>query len=432
MSAAQRYSTGAIVLHWLIALALAGEIALGFAMPKDASGFAEYQLHKSIGITILALSLLRLGWRFTHARPAPVEAGFAGFLASAVHVGFYVFMIAMPLTGWALVSTDPLDVPTILFGVVPLPHLPLPEGLNELAEESHEWLAWGGLALFALHVVGALRHHFLMEDGLLARMTFDGKGNRAIAAGGAVVAVGLIVLFAVAQNRPLDIERPQEAMATEGEAETSLSSMAEPAEVEAVEEGSDSDVDAEEQDNSNADTGEDAEKTEEEVAEPAGPPPSWAIQPGGSLRFSVDNAGNALNGSFANWRGDIVMDPEAPETARISITVNLASATLGDATQDDMLKSGDFFNTSTFPQATWRTTSVRRISGNRYEADGTLSLKGASRPQRITFTLNGSGNRRSVQGSATVDRNAFSVGTGSSAADLAGSVRVSFAFDATS
>ncbi|WP_338240398.1 cytochrome b/b6 domain-containing protein [Aurantiacibacter hainanensis] len=423
MSEAQRYSKGAIVLHWLIALALAGEIALGFAMPKDASGFAEYQLHKSIGITILALSLVRLGWRFTHARPPRLEGGFAGFLASAVHVGFYVFMIAMPLTGWAMVSTDSLNVPTILFGVVELPHLPLADGWNDLAEESHEWLAWGGLALFVLHVAGALRHHFLMDDGLLARMTFDGKGDRAIAAGGAIVAVGLIVLFSVAQDRELAIEEPQEAVEPAQTPELSSSPTSEAGEDEIVEEESEPD----EQTESEA-----AEETEQEVVEPAGPPPSWAIQPGGSLRFSVDNAGNALNGSFANWRGDIVMDPDAPETARISITVNLASATLGDATQDDMLKSGDFFNTSAFPQATWRSTSVRRVSGNRYEADGTLSLKGASRPQRITFTLNGSGNRRSVQGNASIDRNAFSVGTGSSAENLAGTVRVSFTFDATS
>jgi len=124
LQAVERYSKGAIALHWLIALALAGEIALGFAMPKDASGFAEYQLHKSIGITILLLSLVRLGWRFTHVQPVPLEGGVTGFLAKAVHVGFYAFMIAMPLTGWALVSSDPIDVPTVLFGVVPLPHLP--------------------------------------------------------------------------------------------------------------------------------------------------------------------------------------------------------------------------------------------------------------------------------------------------------------------
>lgn len=159
----QRYSKGAILLHWLLALTLAGEIALGFAMPKDASGFALYQLHKSIGITILFLTFLRLGWRMTHARPAKLEGGINGFLASAVHFGFYAFMILAPLTGWAFVSTDPLDIPTILFGVVPWPHLPLPDSLNELAEVSHEWLAWIGIALFVLHVAGALRQWSALE-----------------------------------------------------------------------------------------------------------------------------------------------------------------------------------------------------------------------------------------------------------------------------
>ncbi len=114
----QRYSGGAILLHWLIALALAGQMALGFAMPKDASGFELYQLHKSIGIAILVLSVLRLGWRWRMGgnRPPPSERGFTGWLASAVHVGFYVVMIALPLTGWALVSTAEIKVPTVLFG----------------------------------------------------------------------------------------------------------------------------------------------------------------------------------------------------------------------------------------------------------------------------------------------------------------------------
>ncbi|WAT18699.1 cytochrome b/b6 domain-containing protein [Aurantiacibacter sp. MUD11] len=418
MTAATRYSTGAIVLHWLIALALAGEIALGFAMPKDASGFAEYQLHKSIGMTILALSLLRLGWRFTHARPAPIEGGVTGMLAGAVHVGFYVFMIAMPLTGWALVSSDPIDVPTVLFGVVPLPHLPIGEAWNELAEEAHEWLAWGGLALFALHVIGALRHHFLIKDGLLARMSPD-KGGFALGMLAFVLLLGLGVLFGVAQDRSMEIEPPVEETAALEPVEPSPTPTQEAVEdEEAVEEAEEEVAEADE--------------PEEVAPEPAGPPPSWAIQPGGSLRFSVTNSGSALNGRFESWSGNIVMDPDNPATATITIRVDLGSATLGDATQDTMLRGGDFLDASSFPQATWRSTAVRRVSGNRYEADGTLSLKGASRPQRITFTLEGSGNRRSVTGNATVDRNAFSVGTGSNAANLAGSVQVNFAFEATS
>lgn len=424
MQAIERYSKGAVALHWLIALLLAGEIALGFAMPRGADGFAEYQLHKSIGITILALSLLRLGWRFTHRRPAPLEGGVTGFLASAVHVGFYAFMILMPLTGWALVSSDRIDVPTLLFGVVPWPHLPIGEAWNEVAEEAHELLAWGGLALFALHVVGALRHHVMLGDGLLARMTFDGKAGRALAAGGAVIAVGLVTLFTVGGDRePSPAERidepsPVETVEPMLDSETEVTEQAEEVVEELVPEDT---VEAEQ-----------AAEPEEVAAEPAGPPPSWTIQPGGTLRFTVDNAGNALNGRFTSWSGDIVMDPDAPESAEITIRVNLTSASMGDATQDNMLGGADFFNTASFAQATWRSTAVERVSGSRYRANGTLSLKGASRPQAITFTLSGNGNRRSVEGSASIDRTAFGVGTGANAENLAGAVRVNFAFEATS
>lgn len=413
-------------MHWLLALLIVGEVALGFAMPKDASGFAEYQLHKSIGITILVLSLVRLGWRFTHSRPAAMEGGIAAFLGSAVHVGFYIFMIAMPLTGWALVSTDPIDVPTILFGIVPLPHLPLHDELNGLAHGGHELLAWGGIALFALHVAGALRHHLVLHDGLLARMTFDGKADRALGAGGAIIAVGLITFFSVGGD---GAERVVQSVTTEPLADDALEQR--PREPASEIEDAELDKSSEEEGPSqgNAETG---AKPEVEVEEPADPPSTWAIQPGGSLRFTATNSGATLNGSFANWSGDIVMDPDAPQSAQITIHVDLASATLGDATQDNMLRGGDFFDTASFPRAVWRSTSVRRMSGNRYEADGTLSLKGVSRSQRITFTLQGSGSRRSVQGSATIDRKAFSVGTGSSAENLAGAVQVSFAFDATS
>ncbi|MFB0613339.1 cytochrome b/b6 domain-containing protein [Aurantiacibacter poecillastricola] len=427
LQATQRYSTGAIVLHWLIALALAGEIALGFAMPKDASGFAEYQLHKSIGITILVLTLLRLGWRVIHSRPAPIEGGLTGFLARAVHFGFYVLLIAMPLTGWALVSSDEIDVPTLLYGTVPLPHLPLGEEWNGLANETHEWLAWGALALFALHVAGALRHHYLIKDGLLARMSPRGGGHFAIAMTGLVLATGLLVFLGVGQERELAIAPPDvEGSETATMDDELLTASPTP---EATETAESEEEELAEDETANPEDAEDALAT---APEPSGPPPSWTIRPGGSLRFTVDNAGSALNGSFANWSGDIVMDPDEPETAEITIRVDLASASLGDATQDNMLRGSNFLDTSAFPQAVWRSTAVRRVSGNSYEADGTLSLKGASRPQRIRFTLSGSGNRRSVEGSASVDRNAFSVGTGSNAENLSSSVRVNFAFDATS
>src|SRR6187200_249769 len=183
-----RYSTGAIILHWLIALTLAFQLALGFAMPHDERGFALFQLHKSLGVTIFLLSLARLAWRLTHRPPPAVERGFQGFLAKAVHTLLYAFMIGAPLTGWAMVSTDASRIPTLLYGTIPWPHLPLPGAINEAMEETHEVLAWIGLALIVLHVAGALRHQLLLRDGLLRRM----------APAGSAWAAGLLALLVVA------------------------------------------------------------------------------------------------------------------------------------------------------------------------------------------------------------------------------------------
>jgi hypothetical protein len=139
-------------------------------------------------VTIFVLSVLRLVWRWTHRPPQAVEGGFNGFLAKAVHTLLYAFMILAPLTGWAIVSTSPIKVPTMLWGVIPWPHLPLPGSVHEPFEEAHELLAWTALALIVLHVLGALRHQLLVKDGLLRRM----------APGGSAVLGFLLLLLAVA------------------------------------------------------------------------------------------------------------------------------------------------------------------------------------------------------------------------------------------
>ena len=159
---------------------------------------------------------------------------------------------------------------------------------------------------------------------------------------------------------------------------------------------------------------------------PAGPPPVWTIQPGGSLRFSVDYNGSPLSGSFANWTGDIAFDPDDPATADIVIRIDLSSASMGDATQDRMLTGGEYLGSGA---ATWRSGRVTKTGAGSYRADGTLSLKGTSRPQAILFTLSGSGLRRSVRGSAAIDHRAL--GVAPDAADLGARVTLDFAFDAT-
>jgi len=441
----QRYSGGAILLHWLIALLLAGEVALGFAMPRDASGFELFQLHKSIGITILLLSILRLVWRLTHKRPPKIEGGFTGFLGSAVHAGFYVVMIVVPLSGWAIVSTSDLDIPTLIFGLVPWPHLPLPDAMNGLFEDTHEILAKVGIGLFVLHILGALRHHFLMKDALLSRMGPGGSGMAALALMLALIGLGFGVLFGLGGEHENENERVEEIAEESGlpasgaqrdgrvplEAEPGEEGDG-PSEGELPEDGTFEEQGAEgEPDIDATDTVDEGSEAAQESVAAAGPPPAWTIQPGGSLTFTVAEDSGPVNGSFKRWSGTIVMDPENPASAQIAITIQLASATVNDATRDAMLVGADFFAATANPTATWRANSVRRLGGNRYQADGTLSLKGVSRPQQITFTLAGSGASRTVSGSATIDRTAFAVGVGSNASTLGPQVSLNFAIDAT-
>ncbi|MCJ2034955.1 cytochrome b [Methylobacterium sp. J-068] len=177
-----RYTRVAIALHWLTALAVLGLIGIGLVMTHgDLTAirrFQLYQWHKSVGITVLGLSLLRLGWRLSH-RPPPLPAALPRRERGGAHLAhllLYALTLGLPLVGWALVSASPFNLPTMLFGTVPWPHLPvLPEMANKAAVEAwlkdiHAWGAWFLIALLLLHVGAALRHHWVLRDDTLRRM----------------------------------------------------------------------------------------------------------------------------------------------------------------------------------------------------------------------------------------------------------------------
>jgi cytochrome b561 len=171
-----------MLLHWAIAASILANLYIGWRMGSLAgiAQFDGFQLHKSVGITVLALSAIRLVWRLAHRAP-PLPAGmnaFERFAANATHWFFYGMMIGMPLTGWALVSTSKLNIPTLLWHTIPLPHIAflhdLPTGPKAVVESGatsvHVALAFGGTALIVLHVAAALKHQFFNRDGVLGRM----------------------------------------------------------------------------------------------------------------------------------------------------------------------------------------------------------------------------------------------------------------------
>lgn len=179
-----RYSAVAMLLHWLIAALILTNIWYGWQMGR-LKGLAQYelfQLHKSIGISILLLSLIRLGWRLI-AAPPPLPTSMTWFerlAASVTHGVLYGFMIVLPLTGWVVVSASPYNLPTVLFRIDRLrwPHLAfvhdLPMMTRKLIEDQvgdiHAFLAWSLLALAALHIAAAIKHLVWDRDDVAARM----------------------------------------------------------------------------------------------------------------------------------------------------------------------------------------------------------------------------------------------------------------------
>lgn len=411
-----RYSRLAILLHWSIAFLLMFQISLGWGMGgMGAQGFAAFQLHKSIGILILLLTLTRIAVRFWKPRPAPMEGGVTGALAKAVHLGLYAFMLGGPLTGWALVSTSARQVPTLLFGTIPLPHLPLPHATNALFENAHGLLVWIGLALFLLHVAGAVRHHILMRDGLIFRMV-PVRSSALMWALIALIPAGLFASKGITGFGSLP--KPAPAAIEAGNAADPALNVMEAANVaEAVTENA-------------AATVTNAAAVTEREEEPAGPPPAWTVQPGGKIGFSVGNGTDSLSGSFSRWTATIAMDPDHPETAEIAVDIDLASGSMADPTQNEMLPNDEFLGVAAHPHATFKAKGATKTGPDSYTAKGILSLKGATAPQSIRFTLKGAGATRTVSGTATIARKTFDVGNGEMSGTLAPTVAVNFTFSA--
>jgi len=171
--AAGRWHPVSIALHWLLALMIVGSLGVGLYMtglPFSPLRLQLYNWHKWAGVTILALSALRLLWRLTHRPPADAPMPrWQRRTAHAAHGALYLLFFAVPLAGWAYSSAA--GFPVVLFGVLPLPDfVGADRELSEALKPLHRMLAYTLAAVVVLHVAGALKHHFIDRDGLLLRM----------------------------------------------------------------------------------------------------------------------------------------------------------------------------------------------------------------------------------------------------------------------
>lgn len=327
-----RYTTVAVVLHWAIAAAIVLNLGLGWWMGEaiDDPGWASlairvFQLHKSVGLTVLALSLLRLGWRLAH-RPPPLPAHMRAWerlAARAVHWVFYGLMVALPLSGWLYASTQwresgPLAVPTLWFGRFEVPHL---FGLNELPARSragaaaslgdlHESLAWLMAGLLVLHLAAALKHRFVWRDAVVAGMA---PGVGAAVAALTVSAITLAGLLPPRSTGPAPDIRGTAA--------------------------------------------------------------GWVVDPASEIAFSGTHAGVPFRGRFTRWQADLRFNPFATRVITVAATVETSSATDGDPLHDGTLPDREWFDVAHYPLARFVATRIGPKPGGGLAVEGALTIK---------------------------------------------------------
>lgn len=376
----ERYTSVAITLHWLIALAIVGMILGGWYMgdlPDGAPGqYFLYQMHKSIGITILLLTVARIIWRVMNP-PPPLPEDMNALEKTGshlVHLGFYGLMIAMPLTGWLYSSVSvKLDVPTVLYGAISWPDVPFVGGLKTEAASGvvnfiHSKLAWVAIGLLVLHVAGALKHEISAEDGVLKRMIpgLFGKVDKPQAPGrGALTAFGssLAILVIVAGASPL-----LGALSGSGQA----------------------------------------------VSADAAFEPNWTVdKAASSITFSGIHDGNTFSGTFGNWDAAIQFDPANPAKAEARVTVATGSAEASQKLYTDSLKSPEWFNTAAFPSASVEILNISETGDGQYLSTARLTLKDATVDTDFPFSLQLEGTTARMTGQAVFQRTPLDLGQAS-------------------
>ncbi|CAE7722296.1 yceJ [Symbiodinium necroappetens] len=173
-NSADRYGAVAQILHWVTVALFIAIFALAWiqdGMTLSPEKVQIINLHKSVGVTILALAVLRLAWRW-YSPPPSLPEGMAGWerrAAHASHVALYVVLLAQPLIG--ILHSAAANFPVVVFGLFTLPALIGPsEEVKQVLESAHHLLARVILALLAIHILAALRHHFVVKDDVLTRM----------------------------------------------------------------------------------------------------------------------------------------------------------------------------------------------------------------------------------------------------------------------
>ncbi|AEI93391.1 cytochrome b/b6 domain-containing protein [Roseobacter litoralis] len=367
----QHYGSVAKTFHWLTALLILTLIPLGiFAndLPYETSEQLTrkawyFSLHKTLGVTVFFVALVRIIWAISQPKPALLHADrkVESLAAQSVHWLLYGSLLLVPLSGWVHHAATSGFAPIWWPLGQNLPLIPKSEALAGFTAGLHIVFERVLVVSIFLHAAGALKHHFIDRDSTLRRMLPGTPQVPAVNAGHATVlplAVALVIWGgAVATGAGLGLYEKHDG-------------SVQAAALEAVQS-------------------------------------DWVVQDG-TLEITVQQLGSAVTGSFADWTAAISFDEtvQSGPAGSVDVVVSIGSLTLGSVTSDAM--GSDFFNVEGFPTASFNATIERGEQG--YAAIGTLTIKGTTLPATLPFTLDVSDGVATMQGGLQIDRRDFNVG----------------------
>lgn len=368
----KQYSNVSKFLHWSVAgLIVAQYVLAELAENAEHNDKILEQLallanHKSIGITILVLAAIRLIYRLLSPVPSLPSSMLKWQVnaSKASHFLLYGLLFALPISGWLMSSAKAYTVSW--FNIFSLPDLVASsESLAELMQQSHHYLSEALFIIAVIHILAALKHHFIDKDDVLNLMSSKFSWVLFVV----VILLVVVLLGRFANTVPVNLKKPK------AEQVLGLESLDGPI-------VSQSDL------------------------------PLWQIDyQQSTIKFIGDQAGASFTGEWRRWSAEIQFDAKRLDEARFNVLIDAGSGFSNDQERDDTIRSVDFFDIESFPQASYRADTFLATEGG-YQSIGILSMKAISADAVLTFNVVDDGDFKVLTGTAVLDRLAWNIGTG--------------------
>ena len=372
------YGLIAQLLHWTMAGLILFLIPLGIFMHQLPTATAEdaartfwfFSLHKTLGVAALFIAVVRVAWACLQPHPLPLNSDrkFECLLAQTIHWTLYGAIIVMPLSGWLHHAATEGFAPIWWPLGQDLPFIPKSTQLADMFALVHFCTAVLLGTSIALHIAGALKHAVIDRDDTLRRMIpgashgqLDEPAEPQFKRSPAVLAV--LCFAALGASVVVLHSRPQTGPAPQAS-----------------------------------------------TPPPATMPASgWRVDMAKSrLGIKITQSGSPITGTFRQWRANINLDPADLQAARIDVTIDIASLSLGGVTDEAI--SPDFLNAKVYPTARFRSADIAKVGEMAYEASGELTLAGKTRAMKLPFKLTIKDGRATAMAQVTLDRLAYGVG----------------------